>query len=332
MDNPWAAILPILEQHGTSATVDEFHRQVNLHFHAVESSVYDKVHQEMWESLPPQFGLLAQDVLPLEPPGRKLRLLDIGCGTGLSSDLLLKTALGKRITDVCLLDTSQEMLDLALARSSSWGVRVEGRTGFVSDQPIEQFDVVLTCSVLHHIPFLPEFLSDISKRQGPGGILLHLQDPNRDSSADPQLLQRCEELRRAKAANAPSALRKLLRRWNPVRLTRRIINGPKVDYIAKVNQSLMDAGVLRSPLSEEQIWTITDIHDAPDQSLGISLREMRGWLGSYDLVSARSYGFFGTLVSQLPEDLAAQEVALRESNAPNGHFLSASWRKKSDLL
>jgi hypothetical protein len=90
----------------------------------------------------------------------------------------------------------------------------------------------------------------------------------------------------------------------------------------------MDAGILRSPLSDEQMWTITDIHDPPDQSAGISLGEMQGWLDSYELVSVRSYGFFGRLVSRLPGSFAKREVELRENNAQNGRFLSASWRKK----
>jgi 2-polyprenyl-3-methyl-5-hydroxy-6-metoxy-1,4-benzoquinol methylase len=328
MDNPWAAILPIFERHGTSASVKEFHRQVNLHFHAVESRVYDKVHREMWDSLPPQFQLLAQDVLAIDPPTRNLRLLDIGCGTGLSTDLLLKTPLGKLVMDVCLLDTSREMLDRALARSTGWGVRVEGRVGIVSDLPIEKYDVVIACSVLHHIPFLADFLAEIACRQSTGGVLLHLQDPNRDYRTDPEFLKRCGELIRTEEANQPSRTTKVLRRWNPVRLANRIVSGPGVDYMAQVNQALTDAGILRSPLSEEQIWTITDIHDAPDHSAGISIDEMRRWLDSYELGSIRSYGFFGKLASRLPKDFAKREIALRESNALNGGFLSASWRKK----
>ena len=328
MGNPWAAILPILEKHGSSVSVEEFHRQVNIHFHAAESRVYDRVHREMWDSLLPQFQLLAQDILPFTSPARNLRVLDIGCGTGLSTDLLLKTALGRIISDVCLLDTSQEMLDCALARSAGWGVRTQGKIGSVSDLPIEQYDIVIACSVLHHIPFLADFLADIASRQGPGGVLLHLQDPSRDYRNDPQFLERLGELLRTEKENVPSKAAKLLLRWNPVRLAGRIVSGLEVDYIAEVNQSLMDAGILRSPLSDEQMWTITDIHDPPYQNAGISLGEMRGWLDSYELVSVRSYGFFGRLVSQLPRSFARREVALRENNVLNGHFLSASWRKK----
>jgi len=329
MDNPWQLIRPIYERHATSASVEEFHRQVNLHFHAVESSIYDQIHCEMWESLPAQFDLLAQDALASGTQARNLRLLDIGCGTGLSSDLLLKSALGEFITDVCLLDTSREMLDRALARSAGWGKRAEGKIGLVSDLPAATYDVVVTCSVLHHIPRLDDFLAEIARRQGEGGIFLHLQDPNRDCQADPELRERCEELRRTEEARKPSRAAKLMRRWNPVRLAKRIATGPGTSYIDGVNHSLMDAGVLRSPLSDEQIWTITDIHDAPGHSAGISLTEMRGWMGSYDMVSARSYGFFGKLISNLPESFARRETELRERNAQDGHFLSAAWRKRS---
>src|ERR1700753_2282757 len=117
MANPWSAIRPIFEQHGTAASVEEFQQQVNLHFHAIQASDYDSLHKEMWESLPVQFQLLAEDALSSGNPGQNLRLLDIGSGTGLSTDLLLKTPLGKRIREVCLLDTSSAMLEVALKRS-----------------------------------------------------------------------------------------------------------------------------------------------------------------------------------------------------------------------
>ena len=118
-----------------------------------------------------------------------------------------------------------------------------------------------------------------------------------------------------------------MHRFNPVRLTKRILDGPPVDYMHTVNARLMAAGALRSPMTPEEIWTITDIHDSPGQSAGISLSEMRGWMDSYELLSARSYGFFGKLVSRVSKDMAEREARLREQKALNGRFLSAAWRK-----
>jgi hypothetical protein len=59
----------------------------------VESLVDDEIRRGKWQSLPRQFELLADDCAAVAPMG-KLRVIDIGCGTGLSAELFLKTRLG----------------------------------------------------------------------------------------------------------------------------------------------------------------------------------------------------------------------------------------------
>ena len=93
--NEFPQIIEIMQKHGVKGSAEQFQSVVNVTFHKYESEVYDELHRDMWDSLPKQFQLLAADCLlkhPLLPDS--LHALDIGCGTGLASDCLLKTDLG----------------------------------------------------------------------------------------------------------------------------------------------------------------------------------------------------------------------------------------------
>jgi ubiquinone/menaquinone biosynthesis C-methylase UbiE len=321
--DPWTKVRTIMTRHRVDGTAEEFQRQVNVVFHDAEAEVYDDIHREMWECLPVEFELLAGDVAGDGVAQAPMRALDIGCGTGLGGELLLGTALGRAIGRIDLVDTSAEMLSRASARARNWRTPHSAIRGRLEDLAPETYDVVLACSVLHHIPHLDEFLAGVRRVQRPGGVLLHLQDPNADYQSDPQYLERCAQLRRWREAHPARAAGRP--RYHPGRILSRLIRGPEIGYIGRTNQALLARRVVDSPLSEAEIWTITDIHD--HEEAGISLESMRRWLQGYERISFRSYGFFGQLASQLPPHLAVQEARLRAERAPDGRFLSAAWRK-----
>src|SRR5208337_3559431 len=92
-----STIRGIMDRHGVRCSPEDFHQSVNVLFHNFESEIYDREHLDMWESLPRQFELLVGDWLRCNSPApAEIHLLDIGCGTGLASDCLLKTSIGSR--------------------------------------------------------------------------------------------------------------------------------------------------------------------------------------------------------------------------------------------
>ena len=319
-----STIRGIMDRHGVRCSLEEFHRSVNVLFHDFESEIYDRDHRDMWESLPRQFELLAGDWLSCGlPVPTKIRLLDIGCGTGLASDCLLKTVIGDRIKTIDLLDTSRSMLRQASARASGWKAPSVCHEGLLNVLPPgSQYEVIVTCSVLHHVPDLAEFLAGVRGLQAPGGVFLHLQDPNGDFLGDPEL-----RLRMERAAQSPVTER--LRRFTPRRILGRIyreLTGRQgEDYLSKTNRALMETGVVATPLSVHEIFSITDIHVQDGE--GISISSMESWLPDYACLSRRSYGFFGKLWSDLPKRRQRLEEDLMGHRALNGLHIGALWRK-----
>jgi len=310
----------VMSRYGASCSPEEFHAAVNVTFHNFESEVYDQLHSDMWTSLPQQFALLVDDCIR-EHRGlpEKIRVLDVGAGTGLASDCLLRTALGPRITSIDLIDTSQSMLEQATRRASRWNVPVRPHAGLIGGVPEgDRYELIVTCSVLHHVPDLKEFCSQVRRHQLPGGIFLHLQDPNTEFMAKRKL---------ETGGRTQTRLLQQLARFTPKRIggriARELAGTQGEDYISKTNRALIQSGVVTAPLRIEDLFSITDIHVLDER--GISIDAMRQWLPDYECLSQRSYVFFGKLRSELPARMQAKEDELCREKASGGAEIAAVW-------
>ncbi len=325
---PLEILIPLMRAKGVRMAPADFHATVNLVFHKFESGHYDRIHRNMWESLPRQFGLLVNDYLRRHLPKAGISVLDVGCGTGLSSELLTRTRLGSYIGAIDLVDTSPEMLNACRKRRSRFARRLI--RGTIDDVPAgPEYDLVVTCSVLHHIPDLARFTRAVAARQKPGGIFLHLQDPNADYRDHPAFRKRIEEIRESGARRVARALNRL----SPARLAaaalRRVTGAGHRGYIDQINDDLLRAGIVRNHLTPAELWSITDLHD--HHGRGISISAMARLLPEYDLVSSRSYAFWGELESDLPRRFRRMERELSEQKSPEGSRVGALWIQKGDL-
>ncbi len=308
---------------GAVCSPEEFQAAVNVTFHGFESEVYDEIHQDMWRSLPPIFDLFAGDCLASAQLPDALAMLDIGCGTGLASDSILKSRLGPRVRSIDLLDTSPKMLARATERSRKWGVPVRTYEGILDSIPdSNRYDLIVTCSVLHHVPDIPGFVNNVARLQPAGGIFLHLQDPNADAAADPEFRKRCAMV----SKSVPEWLARLAPRRIAGRIWRELTGHQGDDYISKTNRELLGRSVIARPLTAAELFSITDIHIHDQQ--GISVSRLKDLMPSYTLISQRTYGFFGILRSSLPASLQSQEDAWIVEGALNGGHVGAAWLRR----
>ena len=326
MNDNYSSLIPLIEKKSLITDPEKFQSLVNVIFHDFESRDYDKMHNEMWESLPYQYELLIKDIGEHLNDKSNLKLLDIGCGTGLASELLLRTKLGKKIAEVHLLDTSAKMLNLARKRSAGWKKQIKtiiGEVDIVSDE----YDVIIISSVLHHIPDLATFLNHVSRIQKPGGVLITIHDPNSGSLESDLYINRNKEfqqhrltIRKKKAALSKRVIGKL----------KRILKIP--NYMDLVNRELLRQNIIKLPLTEIEMWSITDIHveGLPySTGKGISKDLLVKDLQQYNLLSFRTYAFFGLLSNNLDDVYKKKETELSLKNDPYGRNSCSAWIKNS---
>lgn len=321
-------LLPLLKKTGTTLSPEQFHQRINIVFHDFEATNYDEMHSDMKESLQEQINLLVEDLFnSITITNQKLKLLDIGCGTGLSTQILLNSKLGGFIEEITLLDTSLNMLQYAEKKALNWNKKYFLKNSDVNSLH-EKYDVILICSVLHHIPNLEQFLSKIDTLLHSNGILIHLQDPNGDFLNDEKYLNRLEKINQEKAASnsKKSILGYIPKSWKHF-IKRKL--GIK-NYIDLVNEQLLAEKTISRRMSADELWSVTDIHvETKNDSInkGISLIFLKNQLFNFKLINQRSYGFFGLLKSDLPENLKVIEDELIMQNECNGRNISCVWIK-----
>jgi SAM-dependent methyltransferase len=157
---------------------DRLIEEVNRLYHCHEARDYDGRHGEIWEQLPalwPQMIETAQRAGPAFP----WRILDFGCGTGFASAQLLKHVPADQIAELVCYDPSPEMLQMCRTRIGPQCPRVQ----FFSDLPtlVRQtgsYHLVLSNSVLHHLPDPCATMRSLEDHMCPGGVWIASHEPS----------------------------------------------------------------------------------------------------------------------------------------------------------
>ncbi len=331
VDNPYNCLIPLIKKKAIETNPILFHKGVNEVFHNIEAEFYDSIHKNMWQSLPIIFEKLASKLVDLSSfnINRTLKLLDIGSGTGLSTELILNSTLGDQIKNITLLDSSYAMIEKSKQRAASWKVAdVKFVTGYL-DQIHDKYDIVLCSSLLHHIPDLGQFLLKISEIQNPGSYFIHLQDPNSSALQSSVYKKRNNDFKVYKTQRIKqnqTIFNKLKAR---LYIFRKKLFG--TDYVSRVNKELKRLNIIKKSLTASEIWSVTDIHveNLPySVGEGISIKQIGNYLVTYQNIYNFSYSFFGPLSYELPEDLKAEENKLLFENDKFGRNIAGIWEKQ----
>lgn len=324
----YSEIIPLMKKKGCALSPEKFQQKVNIVFHDHEAKYYDSMHSDMKNSLQQQIDLLISDLLKHPDfSEKKLNILDVGCGTGLSTEYLLNSKLEPFIEHITLLDSSKKMLELAEKKAITWNKKFSLFNSYVSKIQ-KKFDLVLICSVLHHIPDLNNFLKEIDNVMNPNGILIHLQDPNGDYLMDNIYKERVNlYLKRKHTETKKNKLTELV----PKRF-RNYLNRAfgRKNYIDLINDQLIKEKIINKRMTSDEIWSITDIHVETKKNIlnkGISFQFLNRQLENFTLISQRSYGFYGKLKSELDKDFRKKEEEFISQNQLTGRNISCIWIK-----
>lgn len=314
---------PLLISKSNLKDLSLFHKSVNVVFHDIEAKYYDQLHAEMWDSLQPIYDNFINELSLSNLCS--LKILDIGCGTGLSTQMLLNTPIKESVVEATLLDTSSIMLQKAAERFKDTTIKFNFFEGDISELDDKDFDLILISSVLHHIPNLAYFFKELNKRLKVGGIFFHIHDPNGDAIKTPIYLERVSALRQFYENSNKNIAVKILNR-----LKRTFSAKKEPDYMLEVNDSLIQQNIIHTRLTEQEIWSVTDIHveDLPySTNNGISISLVQDMLPNFKLINAKTYSFFGVLESNLPKSFLEKERKYFKNGDLNGRNIGALWMK-----
>lgn len=313
---------PVMMANGATCTPKEFYWHVNEAFHTVEASSYDEIHAGMFAGSDPMWSRLLKSA-----PDGNWNVLDVGSGTGLVGEHLVRLASG-RVHRLTMLDPNDAMLDRSRVRSRNWPEFAGGTEflkGDISAVEGRSFDLITVSSVFHHVVEIEQFGLSLNRLLRPGGSLLQMQDPRSGGNIDTVLSRRSEATR----SKRPTTLYRRARAVGG-KVLRAFGRKSRGDPVAEAtNVRLMAAGIINRPLDMPTIWAITDFHvpGQPHQmGQGFALAQMHQWL-SLDLIDSFTYQFQG-----LPWDLLSRAERLNEekwwrNGDEHGALFGSAWRK-----
>ena len=96
------------------------------------------------------------------------RVLEIGCGQGVGSEIIL-TRFGAR--EIVAFDLDPDMVNRARSRLARWGDRVRFEVGDAAriPAPDAHFDAVFDFGIIHHVPDWRRAVGEVSRVLRPGG-------------------------------------------------------------------------------------------------------------------------------------------------------------------
>jgi ubiquinone/menaquinone biosynthesis C-methylase UbiE len=153
-------------------------REANTRYHDVAADHYDsKWGIDFGELGLSQVSAKLRKALGREP-GHYRRSLEIGSGTGYFTLNLLRAGL---IGEATCSDISPGMLATLSANAERLGLQVRTEPADAERLPFADgsFDLVLGHAVLHHIPDLPQALSEFERVLAPGGTMVFAGEPSR---------------------------------------------------------------------------------------------------------------------------------------------------------
>ncbi len=196
---------------------------------------------------------------------------------------------------VKFIDTSAEMMKRCQTRAAKWQIPAEYINGQIDELDDESVDLVITCSVLHHLPQLFEFCRQLDRVIKPGGFYIHVHDPRRGAHCEPIVVERVKQLAEFRR-NRRRRLSML-----PIRIAQALYNKTsrllKSDYLDQVNQRLIQAGLIKLPLAPNEIWSITDLRhgELPYSAVdGIDAEELRKRYRVFDQFRNSPMGFMAS--------------------------------------
>jgi 2-polyprenyl-3-methyl-5-hydroxy-6-metoxy-1,4-benzoquinol methylase len=318
------------EKAGSQLDPLEFYHHVQLTFHDVESEYYDRLHEDMYVYLVDIFARLFSIITS---GSNGLRILDIGAGTGLVETFIAQKY-SCHVQRIDIIEPNALMIRKLEAKNREWNLPVYCLNSYLEEADIvDQYDVAICSSVLHHIPNLSKFISILHNLVKPSGFILTMQDPRNEACSDTIAAQRrlLYDQHEASSKVRQHFVKRFVRKaFNLVGVEEFVLRRNPVAIA--VNKTLKKNKVIKNNLTMAEIWAITDIH-VPGQpggmGEGISLQQLKNCLPAYEEIDYITYNFFNQNYLNLPDSFKEIEKQLLMENDSHGFLFASLFRRQN---
>ncbi|HET9282777.1 MAG TPA: class I SAM-dependent methyltransferase, partial [Candidatus Angelobacter sp.] len=251
------------------------------------------------------------------------RVLDFGCGTGFEAGQALQT-LGDRVESLTAYDPSPEMLTLCKNRLKA-SPRVTFCTRWDEFQAQGPFDLLLTNSLLHHLPSIEETLSHLMPVITTDAFWLAGHEPSSRFYSNTDCVDFMNEYaryrQRARWFEPSAYLGKLSRQFgsHPLR---------------KTAKEALKRGLFKKPPSSFVLDRLVDFHVAhsPEEAAegrGLDFEALESALRPlWRRVSVKTYAYFGSFNPLLAPRRWQERSRQMEQRFPSdGANFSAVWER-----
>lgn len=304
--------------------------EINRIFHKFDAQTYDKQHPEIFETLPPIY----RDMCNFLPKQKALNVLNFGCGTGFEAGQLLSNV--SNIDTLYCYDISTEMLQKCRQKYPppiTDGCSIKYISD-LSEIPADiKFDVLVTNSLLHHLPEPFETIDDLTKYMADDCHYIMGHEPSARFFKNTEVAKKVAELRKERFAS--KNLNRLLSFRN-YPLYMKAILFPKTDSYRQTALESVKAGLFGVTPPRAVIGRIIDCnvpHNLESALNGIGFDFLNIPLNNeWDLLYSKTYNF--TKNNAPYSKLIYKEQRLYDelfTQYPNdGLNFCCLWRKRED--
>jgi ubiquinone/menaquinone biosynthesis C-methylase UbiE len=188
MDNH-SYISQLLSPYEPQCSVEQLITEVNVIFHNLDGEDYDVEHPEIKEQLPRTWKQMLDHVIATSNT-TEWRILDFGCGTGFEAAQVLSNLPKGKIAALTCYDPSSEMLNKCRAKLTPL---FSDAQFFSSLEEVARagvtYNLLLTNSVLHHLPDVSKTLDALYPNLSPDCVWLSGHEPSSRFYKNPQVVQ-----------------------------------------------------------------------------------------------------------------------------------------------
>jgi SAM-dependent methyltransferase len=310
--------------------------ELNKFYHEHEAARYETTHPEIFEQLPALWNemldafdrLESERTRSSEAKSRKLRILNIGCGTGFEAEQCLRHFGSDRVERLVCVDPSERMLGQCRRALLPWGKVIQYMTSSSDlDKTGPGFHLLITNAVLHHMPDPIHAIRELAPFLSSDAMWLSGHEPSRRFYHNPDcksLLLSYNAYNRWKRLSSP---RKYLRKI--LRLTG--IEEFPSDYAAR---RAFEAALFERRPPASLVSRVVDYHvviadDEGDDTRGFDFTKLESaFVGDWELLQHKTYSFLGPWYEgRLPAYWQAAARGLSEKHPDDGASSCLVWRR-----